>query len=126
SILLEQCMQFVNDLPYRPRVWTEIAPSVPRTVVRAHTRKCRDARLYETPLHREVADAGFQNHSGLRRLGFARAIEMQPPAAYIDQFARWRKRRRVDACLRNHPNSNHDRQRKLLHEHPFYAAHTLC
>jgi hypothetical protein len=27
--LVEQCMQFVNDLPYRPRVWTEIAPSRP-------------------------------------------------------------------------------------------------
>src|SRR4030095_13150778 len=60
TTLLEPRVQLVNNLTQGARVGTQITPSVTGPIIRADASELRNARLYETPLDREVAEPPFE------------------------------------------------------------------
>src|SRR5213078_4408242 len=99
--LFHQGVQLPHDLSYGARVGAEIAPATSRSIVRADARERRDQWLNESPVNRECADTGLQDHGRLAGGDAASAVEIEPPTANIDQTA-WRWIRCVGVLASHH------------------------
>src|SRR6185295_5745536 len=87
---LGQCVvQLEVDLRECARLRARVAPGVTGAIVSADARKGRDLVLNENPVEGVVAKATF-DHDG--RSAFARAMDVEPMPAEVNQFA-WCRRR---------------------------------
>ena len=104
-------MQLVYDLTHRAVDTGRVRSSRrPRDCTSTTRAEAGDARLHETPLHREVTDARLQNDRRLRWSRSTGAIEVQAPAADINKPARcsaWRALR-LQFALRERGTKNTD------------------
>jgi hypothetical protein len=97
--LFEQSVQLPYDQMTGARPRPEIAPTASGTIIGTDAGKTRDLRLHKTPIDREIACACLKDYGRLLGAGLSGAIEMETPAAEVDQPARRRKGRRSGCRL---------------------------
>src|SRR6476469_3688985 len=82
---LEERVQLVDDLVKGSWMRPNVAPAVASAIVRTDARESGDLRLDQTPFHGEIAGAGFEYHDRSPRTRLAGAVEVQAPAAHVDE-----------------------------------------